>query len=607
MNETPEADEKMETSVGDTTNTEQLTSTGEAEPSKVSDDAKQVPCEESPRGDSLRDSPREDVDSPRENVDSPLEDMDSPRENVDSPLEDMDSPREDVGSPRENVESPREVMHSTREDVNSSREEFTREDHETPPPTPRQRSRSIGEKLEDKMLVKQGKFESSDNFKKVKLRGRVKRRERKAKSDLQLSGSGFVKRHTQIIEEQMLFSLLMNSDETLATLAVDFWEDNGGDNSNNGKQNASCEAQCSGKNLELESTVTSVTTVTDSEKYSGNQLEENRQVYEKNSVISEAEKDCVKSTEDECCSSENSKKECDSNCEQDTAQVSETISQNSPENCSGKKRCQELQDIVQEVNAEAKRDIATQSDTIRAAVVSQNELRHTSEGDDVTIDQMTWIDLTQHHGDVVKRRSAAFENNAKNGTKASLLQSPLSRDNSPPSRDDHEPNTCQEREQTQGNRMDDNTNSEPVSHATNKDVPKLDLGDLAKDESLMQRSNSIIVEDYNSWEASSVQDRTRILENIIAKTGGSFPSPRSRARQDKLSNSEVEGQLQPRMNELNINTSSEAEEGGNFHHSHGEDREASCPVENRSEEPSDDSVFGDAPVRSLVDKFEIWG
>jgi hypothetical protein len=162
----------------------------------------------------------------------------------------------------------------------------------------------------------------------------------------------------------------------------------------------------------------------------------------------------------------------------------------------------------------------------------------------------------------------------------------------PPSRDD---------------RTDDSTKLDVASPAANTDIPKLDLDDLTENEaSTVPRSNSIIVEDYNSWEGSSVRDRTKILENIIAKTGGSFPSPRSRARQNKLSNSEVEGQLQQRMDNLVIDANSEVEKEVKSHHSHGEDQKSSS-VETSSEQPGDGDVFGDAPVRSLVDKFEDWG
>ena len=559
MNETPESAKTEEISLDDTTITEQLPNTDEAEPIEVSYDAPQEPCEESLCVDSLQD--------------------------------DVDPPREDVDSVRVDVDSPLEAS--------------AREDPVTPPRTPRQRSRSIGEKLSvDKLLVKQGRAESSDNLKKVKMRGRVRRRERKAKSDLQLSSSGFVKRHTQIIEEQMLYSLLMNSDKTLATLAVDFYDNDGGNNSNISKQNGTCEAQCSQTNMDVGTEITSVTKLTDSQENSGKLSGESGQVFEN---------DCLRSTENECCSSdnvekswknnqENSKQEFDSSYEQNSIQILDKNSQTNPENFCGKKRCEELQDIVQEVNAEAKRDIVTQSDTTKTAVVSQNELRHTNNSDDVTIDQMTWIDLTHHHGDVVKRRSAAFENNAKQEPWASLPQSrgnlSPTRDNLPPSRDGNQPSMCQEREETRGNRTGDNTKPEAVFHATNKNIPKLDLGVLMDNECCIQRSNSIIVEDYNSWEVSSVRERTKILENIIAKTGGSFPSPRSRV--GKLS--EVEGQ---RMDDLNIGTS--PEECRTFHHSHDENHESSCPIETRSEQPDDDSVIGDAPVRSLVDKFEDLG
>ncbi|XP_046840243.1 protein phosphatase Slingshot homolog isoform X2 [Xenia sp. Carnegie-2017] len=85
-------------------------------------------------------------------------------------------------------------------------------------------SRSITEKLKDKGVGSSASSDKAIDLKVSKTRGRVKRRERRSKSDLQLCDSGFVKRHTQIIEEQMLYSLLKNSDKTLATLANDFWE-----------------------------------------------------------------------------------------------------------------------------------------------------------------------------------------------------------------------------------------------------------------------------------------------------------------------------------------------------------------------------------------------
>ena len=526
VNESPEVDQ--ETFIDDTTITEQLTTTGEAEPTDVSDDAKQVPCQESSRVDSL--------------------------------FEIVDSPRE----------------------------ESTREDRATPPQTPRQRSRSIGEKLVDKSLLRQGRSESLDNLKKVNMRGRVKRRERKAKSDLQLSSSGFVKRHTQIIEEQMLYSSLLNSDETLATVTVGFWKNNGGDCSN--EQSGSCqEAQSSQTNVGL---ATSRTTE-NSEK----PLEESTQVLRGDCGIFEAKNDGCSSgnlTLPDKDGQDNCEENSNSNCDESLKHVPANSSV--PENSSGTKRCLELQDIVQEVNAEAKRDIATQPDTTKPLLVSQNEFRPASDSDDVTIDPMTWIDLTHHHGDVVKRRSAAFEKCAKQDPKTGL---PPSRDNVPPSRDNVPP--------SRDDRTDDSTKLDVASPAANTDIPKLDLDDLTEnEESTVPRSNSIIVEDYNSWEGSSVRDRTKILENIIAKTGGSFPSPRSRARQNKLSNSEVEGQLQQRMDNLVIDANSEVEKEVISHHSHGEDQKSSS-VETSSEQPGDGDVFGDAPVRSLVDKFEDWG
>ena len=480
-------------------------------------------------------------------------------------------------------------MDSPCEVVDSPCEESAREDYATPPQTPRQRSRSIGEKLVDKSLVRQGRSECSDNLKKVNMRGRVRRRERKAKSDLQLSSSGFVKRHTQIIEEQMLYSLLKNSDDTLATLHVDYWENNGGSNSNTASSN--CETQSSLTNVDLESKATLLATEKNSEKH----LEESDEVFEKNSEILGAKIDCCSSDNIELCDKDkqdNSKHEPNPEYDQNSEQNLPEKFQSVPENISDK-----LQNIVQEVNAEAKRDIATQPDATKPLVVSQDELRHASDCDHVTIDPMTWIDLTSHHGDVVKRRSAAFENTAKQDPKASL---PQSRDKLLTS------TACQEREQIQGNRTDAHTKSEVASHGTNKDIPKLDFGDLMVDESSVPRSNSIIVEDYNSWESSSVRDRTKILENIIAKTGGSFPSPRSKVRQAKLSNSEVEEQLPQQMDDLIIKPNSEVEKEVVCHHSYGENQESSS-VETGSEQPSDNNVFGDAPVRSLVDKFETGG
>ena len=538
MNETQETDHEKDITLDGTKIAEQNAGTGEAEPTEVSHDGEQVACEQSPRVDSLRDSPHEDVESPRG----------------------------DVNSPR---------------DCNDAVQR-----------TPRQRSRSIGEKLEDKAVVKQVRSESLDNFKKVSTRGRVKRRERKAKSDLQLSSSGFVKRHTQIIEEHMLYSLLRNSDKTLATLTTDFWETNGGnDKPDIGKNTVSREMP---KNSEND--------ITDSEKISERGLEDCGNVGVTNSANIQKALDCAVTTEEGTGSGnlQNSEKDKQSNSTETSLQRSESECQNTSENCSGKNRSQELQNIVQAVNAEAKRDIATQADSTRAAVVVQNELRHSSNNDDVTIDEMTMIDLTQHHGDVVKRRSAAFENNAK-GTRASWSPSrdnlPRSRDRSPQSRD--EPNTSLELERTQGTRMDDNTKTRSSS-ITTTDIPKLDLRELTGDECCSQRSNSIIVDDYNSWEASSVRDRTKILESIIAKTGGSFPSPRSRVKQDPPGNSEVEGQLQQEMNALNINTSSTTEKESMSHQLHGADREA-------PEQAGAEDLFGDAPVRSLVDKFEDWG
>lgn len=508
---------------------EESTGTGEAEPIELPHDANQVACEQSPRVDFSRDSPREDVESPRGDINSP------------------------------------------------------RDCHDAVPRTHRQRSRSIGEKLEDKALFKQVRSESLDNFKKVSTRGRVKRRERKAKSDLQLSSSGFVKRHTQIIEEQMLYSSLNNSEKTLATVAKDFWEKNSGDKG----LNVSKEADS--KNSEND--------VTNTEEISHKELQD---CGERNSENIQEVFYCPVTTKEgtSSCDLQNSEKDEQSHPIESSVQKFEGDCQTKSDNSSGKNRSQELQNIVQAVNAEAKRDIATQAESTRAAVVVQNELRHSNSNDDVTIDEMTMIDLTRHHGDVVKRKSAAFENNAKE-TRASLSPSRDSllgsRDRSPQSRDEMSP----ERENTLATRTDDNSQTASGS-LTGTDIPRLDLREVTRDAPCSQRSNSIIVEDYTSWEASSVRDRTKILENIIAKTGGSFPSPRSRVTQDPPSKSKVEGNLQQEMNDLNINASPTAEMGNVVHPSQGAGREA-------SEQPGAEDLFGDAPVKSLVDRFEDWG
>ncbi|XP_028400414.1 protein phosphatase Slingshot homolog 2-like isoform X2 [Dendronephthya gigantea] len=537
-----------------TTNTEPPANAGEVKPNELLNDVKQLQCE-------YEDSPVEDA------------------------ARDL-SPRVDLSSAVISSESPRE--------------DSSHDEHATPPRTPRQRSRSIGEKLLDKLLVKQGRSESSDNLKKVSTRGRVKRRERKAKSDLQLSSSGFVKRHTQILEDERLYSLLLNSNETLATLAKDFWEERGSPAIS--KEN-SCEEA---KNLDSESTVTSIEdSKKDSEKPSGE--------YGTNSF------EPVKSSKGECSSDgmeipgkdqqDYSQAQVENHSKQSLSQNSEDVSQKDSENCSGATRSQELQNIVQEVNAEAKRDIATQGEPTRAAVVSQNALRHTNQDDDVTIDPMTWIDLTQHRGDVVKRRSAAFENNSIEEPWASVSpsrdKSLLSRDRSLESRDDHEQNVCQCPEQAQETRK---TDESKMKDGSPKEVPKLNLKILEEEGgSPTQRSNSITVEDYNSWEASSVRDRTMILENIIARTGGSFPSPRSRALQKNLSSSEAETQVQHEMSELTINTLAKPDNDGFCHQSYAEDQDSTDVVPTASEQPDDENVFGDAPVKSLVDKFEVWG
>ena len=546
-----------------TTDTELPTNAGEVKPNELSDDVKQVPCESE--------------ESPR--VDMTLEDV--PRDV---------SPGVDLSSEVISRESPRE--------------DSSHDDHATPPRTPRQRSRSIGEKLIDKLIVKQGRSESSDNLKKVGTRGRVKRRERKAKSDLQLSSSGFVKRHTQIIEDERLYSLLSNSEETLATLAKDFYEARR--RAAVSKEN-SCEApKNSEKNLDLKS---AVILVEDSQNNSGKLCGESGTNSESSQT---SEEKCDSDGKDQ---QEYSPEQFENNSNQGFSQDSGDVSEKVTESCSGKTRSQELQNIVQEVNAEAKRDIATQGDTTMAAVVSNNALRHTKQKDDVTIDPMTWIDLTQHHGDVVKRRSAAFENNSieepRTSSPLSRDKSPLSRDKSPllrdrssPSRVEHEQNTCQDPEQAQQTRMTDESKTEDGSST---DIPKLNLEILEEGASPTQRSISITVEDYTSWEASSVRDRTMILENIIARTGGSFPSPRSRAMRKNLSSSEVETQVQQEMNELNINTHAETGEDGICHLSRSEDHNSTDVVRTTSEQPGEENVFGDAPVRSLVDKFEVWG
>ena len=514
--ETSAAVESTETLIDDhTSSTQQVTGSCEAEPTDASNIVKQVPSEESSPWDSSIESPREDVDSPREVV---------------------DSAREEFASPR----------------------------------TTRQRSRSIGEKLVDKhSLVKQGRSESSDNLKKVRTRGRVRRRERKAKSDLQLSSSGFVKRHTQIIEEQMLYSLLMNSDKTPATLAGDFWEPKGDNCGPSIAKDDFCETQSSSeKNMDSEATVTSEDRVDVSQNVEGqgqNNNEENSENVESvpDNVACMGETSCISNLQNfEKDEQPYSQKILQDNCEERSEESCDEDCEDKSETCSGKKRSEELQNIVQEVNAEAKRDIATQADATRATVASQDEPpRHVSDSDDVTIDPMTWIDLTQHHGNVVKRRSAAFEKNGK-GTNASL---PSSRDNLVQSRDklsqsrnDHALCTCQERDETAETSMNDSAKVESSSRAG---VPKLDFGELTTDETSLQRSNSIIVEDYNSWESSSVRDRTKILENIISKTGGSFPSPRSKARQ----NFKAETQLEEDMDELDISKCSTGEKASIAH------------------------------------------
>lgn len=561
----------------------------EADPIELSGDAKEILCEKSTHLDNCVGQRRDNLDAPRDVLISPREDVDSSRR--DTPC--GDSPREGILRPR----------------------------------TFRQRSRSLGEKLESKLLSKQGHWESADNLKKVKLRGRVKKRDRKAKSDLQISTSGFVKKHTQIIEQEMLYSVLKNSDDTLATLNVDFWDGNFG--SNVCMQNSKCSLNNldSGKPAEPSSTVAE-------RNLRGEVLND----YGNDHDISEEEKVRVESTE--CRSSDRqqnprknvavvSKKEFDLNCRQ----VSQANLGSNSGDFSGKCPFPGLEHIVQEVNAEAKHDIATQSETTRAAVVSQDELPPTRTVDDITIDPMTWIDLTQHHGDVVKRRSAAFENKGKTqsaeGLRDNSIQSDenssqprenlaqslanppqllgnfeVSRDNLPSSRDvlpqsrDTCAQSCDDFQQPRDNFENSPDNHENFSCQRNGDIPKLDLGRVVG-ESSTQQSHSITVEDYNSWEASSVRDRTKILEGIIVKHGGSFPSPRSKMmKQNKTSNSEDETRVEQTMDKLNIDTSFEPEQA------HVEDGESACPVETRSDE---DSVFVEAPVRILVDKFEDWG
>ena len=446
----------------------------------------------------------------------------------------------------------------------------------------RSRSRSIGDKLEAKLFLKQGRSENSENLKKVEGRGRVRRRERKSKSDLQLSDSGFVKRHTQIIEEQMLYSMLMNSEKTLASLAMGI---------------AGSDAQATEDGAPDNS--------------------------EKDSTLPSEKND--KNVEEKA-----------KNAEDDGVERSDEDSEAAKNDENDKERNSAIQSIVQEVNAEAKRDIQGQVDASRSPLPSQGDSTFDAqESDNVCIDEMAWIELTSHHGDVVKRKSAVFENASEEGNRTTAGHScrgrqrdketgeKLSRSPAQP-REGLETESCFAPE-VNVERLEipmDDGNAE-VEHAQssnarercidglNHEVLKLDLGELEDEEEFSETpssSNSIVVEDYREWESSSVRDRTKILENIIAKAGGSFPSPRSRALKKEIQSPDVDDNSRRGGNRL-LSTTSEIVQSREDVFLLAEDepkgrtRSSSCPV-NNSLSLNDDVINGEEMVRFLVDKFE---
>ena len=446
----------------------------------------------------------------------------------------------------------------------------------------RSRSRSIGDKLEAKLFLKQGRSENSENLKKVEGRGRVRRRERKSKSDLQLSDSGFVKRHTQIIEEQMLYSMLMNSERTLASLAMGI---------------AGSDAQATEDGAPDNS--------------------------EKDSTLPSEKND--KNVEEKA-----------KNAEDDGVERSDEDSEAAKNDENDKERNSAIQSIVQEVNAEAKRDIQGQVDASRSPLPSQgNSAFDAQESDNVCIDEMAWIELTSHHGDVVKRKSAVFENASEEGNRTTAGHScrgrqrdketgeKLSRSPAQP-REGLETESCfapeVNEERLEIPKDDGNADVEHAQSSNarercidglNHELLKLDLGELEDEEEFSETpssSNSIVVEDYREWESSSVRDRTKILENIIAKAGGSFPSPRSRALKKEIQSPDVDDKSRRGGNRL-LSTTSEIVQSREDVFLLAEDepkgrtRSSSCPV-NNSLSLNDDVINGEEMVRFLVDKFE---
>lgn len=422
----------------------------------------------------------------------------------------------------------------------------------------RLRSRSVGEKLEDKRHLKQGKSESPEGLKKVDGRGRVRRRERKSKSDLQLSNCGFVKRHTQIIEEQMLYSMLKNSEKTLASSATNL--------TNN--------------NSEVIEGVIPIFSVKDPSP------------------------------------------EKDSESKEDRRLASDTI-----------------QNIVQEVNAEAKQDIKDQVEVSRMPLACQKESTEDArENGDVWIDEMTWIDLTRHQGEVVKRKSAAFENvsDKRNPTPAKTENSYRRGKHTEEAAEKLVQSSVRSREEVAVDKCvspelvdevipdiptDDAHQEVCIAQVTNDcescvvrldgEVPKLDLEQLGKAESfeVSHSSHSIVVKDYRQWESSSVRERTKILENIIAKTGGSFPSPRSRMIKNEEERAVVDEKLDQEVGWL-LSSSRENVTSGDMllqckeEHDSGT-RGFSCPPDkNVTESLNDDNCLGDEAVKVLVNKFE---
>ena len=450
----------------------------------------------------------------------------------------------------------------------------------------RLRTRSIGDKLEAKLFLKQGKLENSENLKKVEGRGRVRRRERKSKSDLQLPNSGFVKRHTQIIEEQMLYSMLMNSEKTLASSVMGIagsdaqaTEDGAPDNS--GKDSA----LSSGKDYEK-----------------NDENVEEKAKNEENDGVERSDEDNEAAKNDE----------------------------------NDKEKNSAIQSIVQEVNAEAKRDIQGQVDASWLPLPSQGDSTFDTQGsDNVCIDEMAWIELTSYHGDVVKRKSAVFENASEERNRAMPGHScrgrqhdaetgeKLSRSPAQP-REGLETESCfapeVNEERLEIPKDDGNAEVEHVQSSNarercidglDQEILKLDLGEPEEEEEFSETprsSNSIVVEDYREWESSSVRDRTKILENIIAKAGGSFPSPRSRAIKKEIQSPDVDDNSRHGVNRL-LSTTSEIVESRQEVFLLAEDepkgrtRSSSCPI-NNSLSLNDGVISGEEMVRFLVDKFE---